>query len=381
MKKCFAVLLALCLALAALPVLAEEDASGEWYGVAAGITFATMNLNADNSVSAVFSGEESLGTWTREGDTVTVILDGDAVDFTLTGSAMTSPLLPYYVFLKTPGMVTMEQVEAYMNDGTLPEGIDEATMQGCLTNLVALREAQQAAEQPPETPAETPTEAPAPEGGDTPAAEDLPGAVTVAETFCVREQYGSPKAFWIAKVQNPSEVKLYLTDASMVLKNEAGEEIGKATFFYPSGSKFLEPGEETFVGMTAEVAEGAEVAVHEAVYSGGQPGFMATEDIRLEVTGYEPALEGGGAFDEAGAWITVKNTLDEAVSGIQMIAAFEDEEGKPWSLQTFNIYADKLGAGSTYAFWVGLNKDVKEYCDTNGIKLTQVEAFAWKELN
>lgn len=374
MKKCVAVLLALCLALAALPVLAEEDAAGEWYGVAAGITFATMTLNADGSVSFVFDGENSTGTWTRDGNTVSVTIEGDAVDFTLTGSALSSPLMPY-VFLKTPGMVTKAQVDAYMNDGTLPEGMDEATMLGCMENLKTLTEAQQPAEQPAEAPAQ------APENGGTPAVEDAPAVVTLAETFCVREQYSSRKGFWIAKVQNASEVKLYLTEASMVLQNDAGEEVGKSTFFYPSGSKFLDPGEETFVGMTADVAEGAEVAGHVCSYTSGQPGFMATEDVPLEVTGYELALEGGGAFDDAGAWVTVKNTLDEPVAGIQMIAAFEDADGKPWSLQTFNIYADKLGAGSTYSFWVQLSKDVKEYCDANGITLTQVEAFAWKEIN
>ena len=50
MKKILALILALCLALAAVPVLAEDDLSGTWYMVMMGLTAGTFELNAGERI-------------------------------------------------------------------------------------------------------------------------------------------------------------------------------------------------------------------------------------------------------------------------------------------------------------------------------------------
>lgn len=384
MKRLLAVLLTLCLAMAALPSLAEDyDYTGVWYGVVAGITGMTMTLNADGTAVAVYTDEPGEGTWTAEENGITVTIDGDPLALIRSGDVMTTPLFPY-VFMRTPGQVTLAQLDAYRADGTLPEGIDKDTMDGIETNLEAVIEAYNAAQsaQQGETPAET--------SGQNGTATDTQGEPdvrdglvlsTLKDNFLIRQQYSKNKALYYAVLQNNSEVKLFIANGSMTLLDAAGAEIAAAKFPYPAGSKYLEPGETTLMGFEVEVPEGVEVASHQVNIPAEQPTKWADPDIALEVTGVEMAMNGDGAFNENGAWVTVTNTQSEPISGIRMIVAFEDEEGTPWSLQTFNIYADKLGAGSSYSFWVEENKDLKEYCETNGITLTKAEAYAWKELD
>lgn len=379
MKKMFAVLLALCLALAVMPALAEESPAGEWYAVAAGITFGNLTLKEDGTAAFLFDGEVSEGTWTAEGNSVTVTIDDQPLTLTMTGAVMSSSEMPY-VFMKTPGQATMQDIMAYMENKTLPEGMDEATMEGIITNLAALTDAYSGTdngqtEAAPETPAVTPDTAP-----DKTEVADGPVLSILKENFLVREQYGRNKAFYYAVVQNNSEVKLYVANGSLTLLDAGGAEIAAAKYPYPCGSKYLEPGEVSLVAFETEVPEGTQVADHKAEIPAEQPGKWHNPDIELEVTGYEMALDGKGAFNGDGAWVTVKNTESEPLSGIQMAVAFEDENGTPWSLQTFNIYADRLGAGSSYSFWVQLDKNLKEYCEANGVTLTKVEAYAWKEL-
>ena len=79
MKKCFAMLLALCMALAVMPAMAEDDMTGTWYMVMAGVTAGSIELNADGTVALTAYGAETEhreGTWTADGETVTVCADG-----------------------------------------------------------------------------------------------------------------------------------------------------------------------------------------------------------------------------------------------------------------------------------------------------------------
>ncbi|MBO4290193.1 MAG: hypothetical protein J5865_08885 [Lachnospiraceae bacterium] len=375
MKKIFVMVLALCLALTVLPA-AAEDFAGTWYAVAAGVTLGEMTLNADGTVVVDYYDEKMEGTWSADGDAVNVTIEGATLELAWNGTSLYSAQI-YYLFLRTPGQVTADQLNAYTEDGTLPEGIDKDTMDGILQNVNALYSAfEQAAETPEETeaPAETGEE------GKT-AVEDGLVLSTLKENFLVRDQYGTKRAFYIAVLQNNSEVKLYLDNASLKLLDASGTEFAESGFFYPSGSKWLEPGETTLVGMQVDLQEGSEAANYKAEIPAEQPGRYATEDVSLEITGVELALEeGAGSYGQQGAWVTVTNNGSEPLAGFEIIAAFEDADGMPWGLETVTVYSDKLPAGSSYSYWVSLDRDVKEYCEANGITLTQVETYAWKEI-
>ena len=85
MKKILALFLALCLMLAALPVVAENDFSGTWYLLLAGMTCGTFELNADGSFTGESGADEEIqkteGTWSADGDqvTLTVVYDRESL--------------------------------------------------------------------------------------------------------------------------------------------------------------------------------------------------------------------------------------------------------------------------------------------------------------
>ena len=73
MKKITALLLALCMLLAITPVLAEEGPGGNWYMSLADVTLGYILLNEDGTaIVNVASQEDIAGTWTADGNTVTI---------------------------------------------------------------------------------------------------------------------------------------------------------------------------------------------------------------------------------------------------------------------------------------------------------------------
>ena len=95
MKKFTALLLALCMLLAVVPVLGEEGPAGNWYMTLADVTLGYILLNEDGTaVMNVASQDEISGTWTADGDTVTITAQGQPVDFAYDGSSLKSDLFP-----------------------------------------------------------------------------------------------------------------------------------------------------------------------------------------------------------------------------------------------------------------------------------------------
>ena len=99
MKKLFAVVIALAMLLSAAAVAEATDFTGMWYlnnMEMEGMTVSaaefgmemTFDLKEDGTVDAHQArGEETddkQGTWTAEGDTVTITVDGEAMEFALT---------------------------------------------------------------------------------------------------------------------------------------------------------------------------------------------------------------------------------------------------------------------------------------------------------
>ena len=89
MKKFLALTLVLCMALAAIPALAETDFTGTWYLVTMGQTAGTFELNEDGSCAVTFSnnGEEQnlAGTWTQEEDKISIDIDNGTLFLVLDG--------------------------------------------------------------------------------------------------------------------------------------------------------------------------------------------------------------------------------------------------------------------------------------------------------
>ena len=101
MKKLFAVVIALAMLLSAAVVAEATDFTGMWYlnnMEMEGMTVSaaefgmemTFDLKEDGTVDAHQArGEETddkQGTWTAEGDTVTITVDGEAMEFALTAT-------------------------------------------------------------------------------------------------------------------------------------------------------------------------------------------------------------------------------------------------------------------------------------------------------
>ena len=99
MKKLLSLVLVLCMACMLIPAMAEESAAGTWYlvemtqnGVV--INPAEMGMNwtitlnedgtASNSMTMMGETQEKEGTWTQEGETVTITIDDQPQAFTLT---------------------------------------------------------------------------------------------------------------------------------------------------------------------------------------------------------------------------------------------------------------------------------------------------------
>ena len=151
MKKITALMLVLCMMLASIPVLAENDFSGTWYLIITDITGGTFELNADGTCTGTTaaSGEEQklTGTWSAEGNAVTLtigdeplVLNYDGKDLTI-GSEEVATAKDgdesgsILKFSREPGIVTMDEMNAYSTDGTIPEGKTKEDMETAQNQL------------------------------------------------------------------------------------------------------------------------------------------------------------------------------------------------------------------------------------------------------
>lgn len=93
MKKLISLLLILCMACMMVPAFAEEtDLTGDWYASFMGVTM-TLTINADGTMSMTAPGEDGAmnsqtGTWTREGDTLTLTVQDSPATATITGEEL-----------------------------------------------------------------------------------------------------------------------------------------------------------------------------------------------------------------------------------------------------------------------------------------------------
>ena len=138
MKKLAALLLALCMMIAAIPALADGEA-GTWYMTLADVSAGYITLNEDGTAAADMMGSgEMTGTWTAEGNAVTITIDGDPLTFVFDGTSMTSEEFPIPL-TKEEGKLPMDLMVKVMNgeEYELPEGMTQEDLTAVAMNFLA----------------------------------------------------------------------------------------------------------------------------------------------------------------------------------------------------------------------------------------------------
>ena len=140
--------LAMLFLLAANEAIVQEVYSGTWYLVLAGVTCGTFELNADKTcvVTTAASGEEKKlsGTWEAEEEAVVLTIDGQSqfllyngTDLVIYADTDTAGLASVLKLSREPG-VTIDELNAYMSAGTIPEGRTKEDMETAQNQLGTL---------------------------------------------------------------------------------------------------------------------------------------------------------------------------------------------------------------------------------------------------
>lgn len=386
MKKTLALLLALCMMLAAVPVMAEEDVSGTWYLVMLGMTAGTFDLRADGTCTLELAMDDPTnveGTWTLDGEKVSITVEGNSLPLTYDGTSLQldaegiaalgldsslgagmdmSMISSMIQLSREPGKITVKEFSDYQDSSTLPEGKTEEDMQAIQMEMMAAVMSMMGS---------LDTGSSSDPSADGPA----PELTVVEDNFYVREGFSQPEGVYLAKVQNDNTDPIYISEVSLILQDKDGNEIGKGEFLSNSGSRYLEPGEATFLCITADVNDGAEVADHAANLT-CSPITYQTADLSMEVSDAQLRVEEGYSTNYYTA-ATVTNTTDAPLSRLNVVSAVRSADGKLLDLTTSGLYQNELAAGSTITLVDSLDSRAVTYCTENNLTPDQVEAFAW----
>ena len=373
MKKVAALLLVLCMLLTAVPVLGEEAGpGGNWYLTLADVTLGYILLNEDGTaVMNIVSEEDITGTWTADGTVVTITAAGQPVDFTYDGTSLKSDLIPL-ALTREEGRLPMDVISKMMGgeEYELPEGMTEADMTMIALNFLSeyTKLMEEASDQ---------------DGGDTPAGTAEPAAkpeaaaITIDKsTFKVTESYSGFRGTYIARIKNENDYPLFVTGGSMQVFDAEGKEAAKADYLARSGSKYLEPGETSFVSMSVDLENDGEYTF-EANIETKTESYRST-DFAVTVT--DPVfVKVEGEYNSDLMKVTVTNEADTPMGGIQAILVLVDADGNLLDVDTEDLYRNELGAHSSITLVSSVDDRVKKYYEANGLEPVAVEAYAWVE--
>ena len=374
MKKLTAMLLALCMLLAVVPALAEsESAAGNWYMSLADVTLGYILLNEDGTaVVNVASQEDIPNTWTQDGATVTITAENQPIDFAFDGASLSSPEFPL-ALTREQGKLPMDVISAMMagKEYTLPEGVTEADMTTIAMNFMAEYTKLMAQASTGEDTGDTGASV-----AEQPAGTEAPIVTIEKSTFLVTESYSGYRGRYIARIKNENDVPLFLEGGSLQVFDKDGNQVGEATYLYDTGSKYLEPGETSFVNMTADLESDGEYTYKANIETRTQS-YRST-DVALKVA--DPVYV--KAEDQYGSDLikaTVYNETDASMAGIEMVLVLVDADGNLLDIHTENLYRNELGAHSSFTVVTTVDSKVTEYCQANGLEPATVEAYAWVE--
>lgn len=385
MKKWIAMLLTVCLLAAAVPALGEEDYTGNWYMTVADVSLASMTLNADGSVEFNMAEQGTMnGTWTTGEGKITVTIDGDGLDFTYEDGKLTAAGFFPVPFVREEGKISSELIGKMMSGEAydIPEGMTEEEMMAIAKNFMTEYQAilaEQAGDNTTtETTTETTVETPVADAGE-PATEDEPLAVSILnENFLVYQTYGGLKGYYYAKIQNNTETPYFVNGGTFVLTDADGNAVGEE-LTYPNsrGSRYLEPGEISFISFRADIPEDLENPNYHVTIKAEKETY-SSKDFAVTVNSAEIGTDryGNPAMKAA-----ITNTTEEFLPGINVIIAMEDAEGKVIWLREESLYNYELGPNSTIKLTGSIDSDALEYFTSAGIVPTTVEAYAYVEIN
>ena len=365
MKKIFAMILALCLLLAAVPALAE-DFSGLWNLVLADVNLGWFQFNEDGTLSADLIGVgECTGNWTPGEDSVTVTIQGDTVVMTWDGTMLYSSDLLIPV-VRDAGRVSSDVISAVMNDEEyeLPEGMTEEDLKTIADNFRTEYMKLMAQSQAASSSA----------SADAPASEltlDI-----IAENFYVIESYSGYRGVWLAEVMNLNQEPVYVRSGSLTVKDADGNVVGTASYLADRGSVYLEPGETTFLSMEADMPEKIEATYEKTLEVKGDP---YRTDINL-TAGDSDFTIAEGEYETSWVQTTVTNETENPV-GVNVIFALEDAEGTPWFVEETSLYRHQLTPGSSIVMIQTLDERTRNFLKENNIQITTVKAYTWNELD
>ncbi|MBO7663829.1 MAG: hypothetical protein J6U01_10695 [Clostridia bacterium] len=393
MKKTLALLLALCMLLAMIPVLAEENAagsapesaSGTWYLVMFGLTAGTFNLNEDGSAAVEFAAngaEQKLeGSWAQDADRISLTVSGQTLKLILSGTELTidpeglsaanliqtgltmpdmnmdlSALANLVRFSREPGKITMAELNAYQEGGVLPEGKTKEDMDAIQAELMlALMSMFESA-------------------GDSAPEGPGPELALVEDNFYVREGSDAQEAIYLAKVQNTTDTPVFLTGATIVLTDADKNVIGQSDILGYTGSCYLEPGEATFVSIYADLPLGVVVDHYTVNLTTALQGYGTDTILDVAAAELREDNEYGLSYNAAA---TITNSTEKPMALISVVIAVRDSDGKLIDLSEAGLYQHELGAGSTITLVSMLDSRAVDYCTGRGVKPAQVEALAW----
>ncbi len=197
----------------------------------------------------------------------------------------------------------------------------------------------------------------------------------LSENYIEYEGYSGMKAVYLAKVQNNTAEGFYVTTGTLTLYDAEGNEAASNKYFQTMGSKYLAPGEITFLSIEVKIPEGVEIKDHKVEIIPVEKNYTG-EDYVIEVNDvvYDPTNESNPQITT-----TITNTYDKPLPHITMVYAVEDAEGLIYYLGTYSLGMNSLGAGSSFIFLTAMNKDIITYVQENGITLTHVESLAFAE--
>ena len=332
-KKLTAMLLALCMLLAAVPTLGE-DASGTWYYVVADVNIGVFELRKDGTADATVNGETVLtGTWTTAGTFVTISIEGDTLTLAYDGSTLTADDFPM-TLSREAGKVDYDTI-LLMNDPRFvtPEGMTAGELEGIAKAFnEEMKKQGLSVENIPDEP--------------DPASDDEKAEIEVLSEnfFVVKGYHDDYRAVYYAKVQNNNRFPVYISNGSMQVLNTEGVQVGEAKYLIPSGSAYLEAGEISLVHMAADIPEDVEVTYTRQFEV--QPKYIYARDIAIP-TSDDGFTTGRTWPGENAMWVTVTNTTKDAVPDIHVVFALEDDNGTIWDIEYATLYNGSLCSGSS----------------------------------
>ena len=373
MKKVAALLLVLCMLWTAVPVLGEEEGpGGNWYMSLADVTLGYILLNEDGTAVVNLAAQEDItGTWTADGGTVTIVVGDEPVDFAYDGSSLQNDMLPLSM-TREEGRLPMDVISKMMNgeEYELPEGMTEADVTMIAINFINEYSKIAAAASEQEQ-----------DGGDTttaePAAQAQEGVITFDKsTFKVTESYSGFRGNYIARIKNENDYPLFVTGGTLQVFDEEGKLVGTADYLSRSGSKYLEPGETSFVSMNVDLESDGKYTFEANIETKTDSWRSTDVAVKAENPGF---VKVEGEYNSDLMEVTVINEADVPVAGIQAVLVLIDADGDLLDIDTQDLYRNALGGNSSITLVSTVDDRVKKYYEANGFEPVAVEAYAWVE--